>query len=450
MVATVVFNTQTSDSRLMVLYNNSTGQAKVIDYSKIAKAIEGSKSVESVNELGQKVTYTDSTTSAVTKTKQYTTVLSVAEEMVPSMKNKTVKGIETTVKSTGTEYKIITVENGIISQVVLQSDSKTSAVTLVSTTETSIASEIITQTKKTEQKPEKLTLETLQQKDINDITQVVQQSHPTLFDTSSTVVSGTVQETNYVSSYELTVTTSTKTTSVVRVTKDKKTNVVTVNNVQPVPVKPVIQTSTTSKVDSYGNVATITSNIKRITATVEVQVVLKTLKKTKPQLAVLTPLSSRSVTYGDNVENTIVLGDQFKATVQVTSLYNKQTQTSTIVDTKIIEIDLRTLETEIAPVTLVHTIPISAIPVALKKFPEIKQITKTVETSTVGSLESISSEDFGTVKKYVVITSTSTGKVQNIFLYNKESQSVNFLQTLPAVPVTEQTLYQTKTNQFGE
>mgnify|MGYP006933475544 FL=1 len=229
--------------------------------------------------------------------------------MVPSMKNKTVKGIETTVKSTGTEYKIITVENGIISQVVLQSDNKTSAVTLVSTTETSIASEIITQTKKTEQKPEKLTLETLQQKDINDITQVVQQSHPTLFDTSSTVVSGTVQETNYVSSYELTVTTSTKTTSVVRVTKDKKTNVVTVNNVQPVPVKPVIQTSTTSKVDSYGNVATITSNIKRITATVEVQVVLKKKKKTKPQLAVLTPLSSRSVTYGDNVENTIVLGD---------------------------------------------------------------------------------------------------------------------------------------------
>lgn len=103
-------------------------------------------------------------------------------------------------------------------------------------------------------------------------------------------------------------TSTTQVSKVVKVTKDKKTNIVTVNNIQPAPIKLITLTSTTSKVDSYGNVATITTDKKSIVKSVEIRAVMKTISKTKPQLAVYAPLSSRSVTLGENIENTVILG----------------------------------------------------------------------------------------------------------------------------------------------
>jgi hypothetical protein len=68
-VITIVYNTPNSDSRILTIYNLETGEAKVIDYTKISKNIEGSKIVESVNELNQKVYYTDALTTTITNGK---------------------------------------------------------------------------------------------------------------------------------------------------------------------------------------------------------------------------------------------------------------------------------------------------------------------------------------------------------------------------------------------
>jgi hypothetical protein len=65
--------------------------------------------------------------------------MTVADELVPSIKNKPIKGYETVSKGTGTEYKIVAVENGVISQVVLQFNNQTKEAVLISQTETSVA-----------------------------------------------------------------------------------------------------------------------------------------------------------------------------------------------------------------------------------------------------------------------------------------------------------------------
>jgi hypothetical protein len=63
---TLVFETPTSNSRILSFYNAITQEAKVIDYTKVAKLIEPSSTVETVNELGQTTVFT--TTKTITTT----------------------------------------------------------------------------------------------------------------------------------------------------------------------------------------------------------------------------------------------------------------------------------------------------------------------------------------------------------------------------------------------
>jgi len=46
---TVVYETARANSRILVVYNTQTGEARVMDYSKVDKNITGSKVVEKVN-----------------------------------------------------------------------------------------------------------------------------------------------------------------------------------------------------------------------------------------------------------------------------------------------------------------------------------------------------------------------------------------------------------------
>ena len=59
---------------------------------------------------------------------------------MPVIKGKPISGIETTVKSTGTEYKIVIIDSGVINQVVLLQDKTTGKVTFIAKSETSVAS----------------------------------------------------------------------------------------------------------------------------------------------------------------------------------------------------------------------------------------------------------------------------------------------------------------------
>lgn len=136
-VVTVVFETAQANSRILTIFNKTTGEAKVIDYSKIQKKIEESRIIETINQYGQKSISTNNLT-AILSNKEYSGVISVAEELVPAIKGLTVRGVETTVKSTGTEYKIVVVGNGVVSQVNVFSDKTTGTVTLISSGQTSV------------------------------------------------------------------------------------------------------------------------------------------------------------------------------------------------------------------------------------------------------------------------------------------------------------------------
>ena len=59
---------------------------------------------------------------------------------MPVIKGKPISGIETTVKSTGTECKIVTIDSGVINQVILLQDKTTGKVIFIAKSETSVAS----------------------------------------------------------------------------------------------------------------------------------------------------------------------------------------------------------------------------------------------------------------------------------------------------------------------
>lgn len=131
-VITIVYDTPKSNSRLLTIYNQQTGEANVVDYTKVDKNILGSKAVETINEQGQTTYYTNNVSTTITRSEEYIEVLTVADELVPAIKNKPVIGFETATKSTGVQYKIVTVENGVINQVTLQFNNETKEVVLIS------------------------------------------------------------------------------------------------------------------------------------------------------------------------------------------------------------------------------------------------------------------------------------------------------------------------------
>jgi len=146
--------------------------------------------------------------------------------------------------------------------------------------------------------------------------------------------------------------------------------------VQEVKVKPITSSVQT---DTYGNVQYVTNSYVEISQSVEIQTVISKVYKTKPQLSTLRPISTKTVTYGDIIETVVVFGGSNKPGVQVVSLYNKVTQEVTVIDSKVLIANIKTLNAEILPVTEVQTIPIVALPVAIRKFPELKVLVSTVE-----------------------------------------------------------------------
>lgn len=142
-VIVIVYDTPDSNSRILTIFNTQTKEARVIDYSKISKEIESSKVVETTNEYGQVTYYTDTVTTSITQNQEFIEVITVADELIPSIKDKPIKGFETVTKGTGKEYKIVTVDKGVINQVILQFNNQTKEVVLISSRETSVATQVI-------------------------------------------------------------------------------------------------------------------------------------------------------------------------------------------------------------------------------------------------------------------------------------------------------------------
>lgn len=245
-IVTTVYETNISNSRILTIFNKKTGEAKVVDYSKIQKNIQESTITETINVYGQKTVFTDNATVLIATNKDYSTVVSVVEELIPAVKGKVIKGIQTTVKTSGTSYQIVYVENGVVYQVNVFSDKTTNVVSLVSSSETQVAERVTAIVEsRTVQQQTTLDLQAIDSTEINIIKDTVISDYPATFNSSSTVVSGSVTDEGFVLTYELTITSIDKLTKTVKITKEKSSNRVFVNDIKAVVVKEVKAITTT-------------------------------------------------------------------------------------------------------------------------------------------------------------------------------------------------------------
>lgn len=83
-----------------------------------------------------------------------------------------------------------------------------------------------------------------------------------------------------------------------------------------------------------------------------------------------------------------MFGGQSQPAVQVVSMLNTQTQQVTIIDSRIITTQqTKAVRVQPVPVGQSQTIPLAAIPAAIRKFPEIRQIILSAEKT--GKVESL-------------------------------------------------------------
>jgi hypothetical protein len=165
-------------------------------------------------------------------------VFSVAEELVPGIKGKIIRGLETIIKTTGTEYKMVIMEHGIVNQVTLFVEKTSNAVSLISTAETSVAERITAITKKTVVETT-LDIKTIQSQEITSLVQTLITEDTHNFDSTTTVIEGSLVDVGYFVNYELTVTSSDHITKTVQITREKSTNRTFIKDVRPIFIRPV-------------------------------------------------------------------------------------------------------------------------------------------------------------------------------------------------------------------
>ena len=174
------------------MYHLKTQKAQVIDYTKVPKTVQGQQLVESVNQYGHKIVRTDETT-IIKQSTQYQTVKEAAIKLVPSIKGQQVYEVESVTKSKTVEYTIVTVDKGVVSQVVVQFNPETQDVVLLSNTEEPIATEVLKVIKTTQTETTKITVEEFSSTEMTEITSEVVLQNPEKFDKDITIVTGTVQ-----------------------------------------------------------------------------------------------------------------------------------------------------------------------------------------------------------------------------------------------------------------
>ena len=84
----------------------------------------------------------------------------------------------------------------------------------------------------------------------------------------------------------------------------------------------MVPTKTSVTTDIYGNTQFSTNSLTEIKQSTEIQTVIKKVYEAKPQLAVLVPLSTNTVSYGKHLETTVVFGAHSQQAVQITSVLN--------------------------------------------------------------------------------------------------------------------------------
>ena len=189
----------------------------------------------------------------------------------------------------------------------------------------------------------------------------------------------------------------------------------------------------------------ITTDTQTIKKSKEIKTVIETVYTQKPQLAVLKPVSVKTVNIGDIIENTVVFAGENKPTIQVVTITDS-TNKITVVGSRIIPVVYEPSVT-IKPIAPIRFIPLTYIDRLKEKIVELKAIIQSINTPQI-DYHSVSVEDWGNSKKYTVVVQTTSGKEQNVFVVDKPTSKVEKVTT---TVVSEKTIYtQTIVDKYGE
>lgn len=152
--------------------------------------------------------------------------------------------------------------------------------------------------------------------------------------------------------------------------------------------------------------------------------------------------------FGDFVEKVLVVKEE-STTVQVVVHQNTETKKITVIDNKTLTVTKDEVITH--PVTFISVIPAPLIASTATKITEISTIIAEVKATTKKEVvfESITIEDFGSVKKFIAVQATADGKQEYIYLMDKTTEKLQLIESFVATTV-ETLVYEETTNKFGE
>ena len=259
-----------------------------------------------------------------------------------------------------------------------------------------------------------------------------------------------VQETPYVSNYEVSVVNKHGETATVTLVQQPGQPLEVVNvGVINVQAQTVAAHATKTEVTvsmTTGNKETVTNDVKTIKSDVTLKHITQNIVSELPHLSGYTPSQSTVTNYESVSSTEIIFTAEGKESVRVSTLLDKKTNAVTVLNSEHVKTEEK---------VVVQTIPSVAIVTASKKYPEIKDIMTSIQSSTPQTPEfvSIDVKDLGEVKIYTPIVSypnSQLPKAQFVYVFNKTSNTVSQVDkvTVPSQIVSVQ--YEKTTDKFGE
>lgn len=111
--------------------------------------------------------------------------------------------------------------------------------------------------------------------------------------------------------------------------------------------------------------------------------------------------------------------------MQAITTYNTTSQTVTVLDIKKMpKVDPQ--QNVLLPKIEVQTIPAAIIQTASKKHTEITTIINQIQsvTTSTTTIETLTLEDLGSVKKYIAVVPAQTGKQQYVYYFDKATNKL--------------------------
>ena len=178
-------------------------------------------------------------------------------------------------------------------------------------------------------------------------------------------------------------------------------------------------TTTTTVNVITGNKVTTTNDAFVISNDIAISQLTHNVVAQLPQLIGYTLGAVTTTTYNNTSESQLTFqsGEQ---TVAVTTLFNTATKKTTVISTQI-------TTGNVSAVT-VHNIPVSAIPVAVKKWVEVDTILSNIKTTiATATVETLTVKELADVKIYTSvlrIAESTESKTQVVYVYDKKTMEV--------------------------